>query len=238
MFYPKDWLSEPKINSLSYEHQGMYMQLLCMMWVGSKDQCSCESAPKRIAKLLGIPKAKAAKLIAELQNRHEPMFEEVDDRYVSSRLQKERDRLLARQESGNKSARVRTEKSTVIAVDKADALSPEIHECVELLFESVKENTPRKLVYADDSVKLAKWKADSALAIDKMHRIDNVSISDIKAAIAWIRNDKPDGRWTGWGSVILSGKKLRIKYPKLVIRMESDGEKVHAKTTWADSDFG
>jgi len=175
-----------------------------------------------------------------LQNRHEPMFEEADGRYVSSRLQKERDRLLARQESGNKSAaaRARTEPSVPIMADKADKLSPEIHECVELLFESVKENTPRKLVYADDSVKLAKWKADSALAIDKMHRIDKISIDDIKRVIAWIRNDKPDGRWTGWGSVILSGKKLRMKYPKLVIRMESDGEKVHAKTTWADSDFG
>lgn len=69
----------------------------------------------------------------------------------------------------------------------------------------------RPPTYQNRSPDLTQWAKD----IEKIHRIDKRPIDEIKLVAAWAVRDK------FWQSNILSGKKLRMKYDKLYLQMQS-----------------
>jgi hypothetical protein len=64
--------------------------------------------------------------------------------------------------------------------------------------------------YNVSEVRLSSW-ADE---IEKLHRIDGRDWGEIESVVTWVKHD------SFWASVILSGKKLREKYPTLFTQMK------------------
>ncbi len=62
------------------------------------------------------------------------------------------------------------------------------------------------------------WSKD----IDLLIRVDKVPPERIEAVINWLPSDSGDGgKWSGWRANILSGRKLRDKFSRLEISMNS-----------------
>ena len=93
-FYPKDWLSEWKVQRLSYEHRGMYFQILCHMWANDPKTCRVLKAKSEIARILGITKSRASKFLSQILMPDCCPFEEVEMYFVSKRLKAERDKQI------------------------------------------------------------------------------------------------------------------------------------------------
>ena len=53
-FYPRDWLGDLNVRSLSYESQGVYVTLLALMWQAKDGTCSLPIDDVLIAQLLGM----------------------------------------------------------------------------------------------------------------------------------------------------------------------------------------
>jgi len=120
-FYPKDWL-DFKVQRMSYEAQGVYLKILCFMWNDSNDQCSISTVVQPLSKALGLSVHKCNTILKEIQEENEPIFEEKDGRYISSRLKAERKKQdkyrSAQSKKGKKSAELRRNRgSTVVQPD-------------------------------------------------------------------------------------------------------------------------
>ena len=75
-FYPRDWLSDPNIASMSYEQEGWYIHLVCYCWMEGRIPAS----PAQALRLLGIRERDIAgcnesDLLSRFNKRHEDMEE-------------------------------------------------------------------------------------------------------------------------------------------------------------------
>lgn len=57
-FYPKDWLSDAQVRAMTFEEKGVYMDLLAVYWL----EDGLPAALSRLARLLGIPQRRLARL--------------------------------------------------------------------------------------------------------------------------------------------------------------------------------
>ena len=211
-FGVRDWLTDGKVRALSPSMRGWWMDLIAWTWFKGEDRHKVPKDLTRVAEYLHVTVKKVGDIIAALQNgRYGPLMEEHEDHYVIKRLRREKKKLDVKSDKARQSAHQRWK-----------TLPQEVHKLTEMLFVSAKENTPRESPFLNDDKKIEKWKAKTALAIDKLHRLDKVSYGLIAKVIEWIRYDKPQANgWTGWGSVIQSGDKLREKFPTLINRMKT-----------------
>jgi len=225
LFDVKAWLTDGKVRTLTPAMRGWWMDLIAWAWFKGEEQYKIPKDYTRIAEDLHITTTQAEKIIAALQGgRYGPILEERDGYYIVKRLRVEKEKLLRKSDKARHSAHARWK-----------TLPQEILDCVELLLISVKECTPRQSPFLKDEKKLEKWKAKAALAIDKMHRLDDVPIDDIKATIYWIQHDQPKGNFPGWGAVVLSGDKLREKYHQILVQMENgNGRNGKEKLKWPE----
>jgi len=81
------------------------------------------------------------------------------------------------------------------------------YEVAQHLYDSV-------MVWHDNFNPIGEWLQNWALDIDKLIRIDKQDPELIKAVITNMSKDKGSDRFA-WRRVILSGKKLRMQFPKL-----------------------
>lgn len=75
-FYPRDWLSDHNVSSLSYEQEGWYIHLICHCWM----EGHIPADPAKALRLLGIRERDIAgveecEIVAYFNKRHEDMAE-------------------------------------------------------------------------------------------------------------------------------------------------------------------
>lgn len=85
----RDWLSDMKVRRLTLYEQGVYLEILALMWEFSEDQCSIPDDPKYISKSLGISKCRWLVMRTKLQHPGFALFLEENGHLVSKRLRKE-----------------------------------------------------------------------------------------------------------------------------------------------------
>jgi len=86
-FNPSIWLSDIRVQRMSYEAQGVYITLLAYMWSNSDDQCSITSEMKTLRRVLKTNTQRLRRVIAEIQFEGDEIFLEHDSRFYSKRLQ-------------------------------------------------------------------------------------------------------------------------------------------------------
>lgn len=110
-WYPKDHLSHTRITRLSYEHQGVYVAILCHMWVDDPDACRILKQPQELAKILHVTVKKIHKFLAEAQALGREVFQEDGAYYVCQWLleqrAKQREHYLKRSQAGKLGAKKR-----------------------------------------------------------------------------------------------------------------------------------
>lgn len=113
-FYPQDWLSEPKVQQLTYEEQGIYFALLCHMWNFANEygDPSLPNDDKFIQRLLKIRPAKWKKVKAVLVEGIAPVIEVRDGRLVNKRLLKEFKKAKEKSDKAAKAAKKRWKESS------------------------------------------------------------------------------------------------------------------------------
>lgn len=95
-FYPKDWLTDELVISMTRTQRSMYFDLLCHMWTHSRDQCSIENNHAHISRILGEPVAKVDAMMKLIQHPGRTKFAEKKGKYISRKLQKVRRELVKR----------------------------------------------------------------------------------------------------------------------------------------------
>ena len=117
LFYPKDW-DDFKVQRMSYEIQGIYLKILCLMWKDSKDQCSILNNDKFISNALGLSLKKWRAAKKEIQYDGDPLLKETDEKFTSNRLKKEvkklKDYRKTQSIKGKKSAFLRKTRDTTV----------------------------------------------------------------------------------------------------------------------------
>lgn len=81
----RDWFSDFKLKTLSYEEKGVYLELLGFMWEFSEDQCSLPDDPIQLAKGLGIYPSRFKKIWLKIES----LFLHENGQILSKRLKAE-----------------------------------------------------------------------------------------------------------------------------------------------------
>ena len=93
-FFPSDWLSDSKVQSLSLEYQGAYIRILCYMWKDSED-ATILADPTFLRPLLGVSGQKIKKMLKFFsESEISPLKKVVKNEVVflqSERLLREKD---------------------------------------------------------------------------------------------------------------------------------------------------
>ena len=86
-FYPTDYLGDLAVRSCSYEAQGVYVTLLCLMWQAKEGSCSLPLQREKVAKLLGMDVRRWKRIYGELS----PLFvaDPATCTFTQERLRKE-----------------------------------------------------------------------------------------------------------------------------------------------------
>ena len=71
-FYPKDWLADSGLRMCSAGARGLWMDMLCLMWVSPERGSllkpnGSQVEAKELAKIVSLPEAKAKRLLSELE---------------------------------------------------------------------------------------------------------------------------------------------------------------------------
>lgn len=119
-FYARDWLSDQRVATLPLEAKGAYVDLLASQW----DEGSIPSELDALARLLRVPKAKAAKLWALLQGFFVP-HPILDGRLVNARLERERSSVVEYREQQRAKSQVANAKRWSPASQVVPGRSPE-----------------------------------------------------------------------------------------------------------------
>lgn len=82
-FYPRDWLSDSNVSSMSYEQEGWYIHLICYCWMEGKIPAN----PALALRLVGIRErdichCDESDLLTRFNRRHEDMQELLDMCFV------------------------------------------------------------------------------------------------------------------------------------------------------------
>lgn len=109
-FYPKDWLSDPKVTLLTLEEQGAYMRILALMWTYETGDCSLPDDPAIVSQLLGISQKKWRKIREKLVESPHAVLTVEDGKLVNSRLQEEYEKARQKSVSRARSSRSRWSK--------------------------------------------------------------------------------------------------------------------------------
>lgn len=108
-FYPKDYLSDPRVRSMTFEQRGLYWEAICLCWM----EGTLPADPAELAAILRCP-LKRIRKIWPLVGR---CFDQHGDRLTHKRLDKERTAQADSRERRADAARKRWEKE-----QKADAM--------------------------------------------------------------------------------------------------------------------
>lgn len=108
-FYPKDYL-EFKVLRMSDAAQGIYMRLLCHIWIGTETQYSIPNNDKTLAKILSISFSKWIRNKKEIQQILDPLFIEEGGMLVSKRLREEAEKQAHRREQTSQAAHKKWDK--------------------------------------------------------------------------------------------------------------------------------
>jgi len=104
LFYPNDWLASPDLNSCSLEAQGLWIKMLCIMYLSPKRGVLLLSSGKQIesktlAKMCGIDEQTISKLLKELEEAG--VFSRLDNQAIyNRRMYREGQISEARREAG------------------------------------------------------------------------------------------------------------------------------------------
>lgn len=99
-FYPKDWLSDVKVISMTPAQRGIYIQLLCFMWL--EDDCSLPSDTGFLTHLTNG--------LQQDVNEVKKCFYEVDGRIHQKRLCKEKEKQKEFKEKASKAGKKSAER--------------------------------------------------------------------------------------------------------------------------------
>lgn len=224
MFWAEDWLLSDTIEKMSAQEERGYFRLLLWCWI--HPQCSIENDRKLIRKRTKVRTENALKVILE-QFETDPND---DTRLINKKLysqhQKVRERQAKLSESGKLgNARrwqgdIATRSKESIATQSLPKPKPKPKpiiclkaiKCAEKLRDEILKINPEHSIKNTFEKKKIIWAKD----IEKLHNIDGVSYERINEVIDLIPQDKGNGgNWKGWGSVILSGFKLRKHFEEL-----------------------
>lgn len=81
-FYPKDYLSDHRVRSMSFEQRGLYWEAICICWL----EGSLPADQAELAAILGCPRKRIAKIWPVILR----CFDQHGDRLLHKRLDKER----------------------------------------------------------------------------------------------------------------------------------------------------
>ncbi len=97
-----------------------------------------------------------------------------------------------------------------VAANPSDDLPPETETLAHLLFDLHRDNWDAK--YKPNEHQIQSWRKD----IDKLNRIDGRSWDEIERVIRYVKTMPVRNGFT-WATNIMSGSKLREKFPKLIV---------------------
>lgn len=98
-FYPDDWLSSPRVMTMTYEQRGLYIHLLAMGW--KLDGCSIPNDPALLRRL--CPGARMSNILFVLESCFMLTGEEGAQRWQSPRLATEFQHALQRSDKARES---------------------------------------------------------------------------------------------------------------------------------------
>jgi len=231
-FYPKDWL-DFKVMRMSYEAQGVYIRILCHMWIDSRDQCSIMNDDKAIAGMLGISTKKWQVIKKEIQYDGDSLLRKRGKKLVSNRLKKEAKKLQnfhrSQREKGKKSAEsqflrrttaqprlnngsttAQPEDNPLSSSSSSTTLNNKDKILTNLLIEQIRQNDPKAKAPEKDSSLYVKWVDQIRLCREQ----DKRSESEIEVAIRFSQEDD------FWKGNILSTAKLRKQMPTLLLQTQ------------------
>jgi len=93
-FYPKDFLTDGNVASMSLQERGAYVTLICLCW----QETTLPNDPTRLARMVGAPLPAFQKMWPALKQ----CFREIDGQLVHPRLEQERDKQRSRREQASK----------------------------------------------------------------------------------------------------------------------------------------
>lgn len=223
LFFYKDWLAAGEITKCSPGTRGIWFDMLCHMAMANPYGIWEVKDDNEAAKLCRCTEGEYRAAIAEMK-KHTVYGELPDGRICCRRMYREGQIREERRKAGKLGADVRWHGGQK-AVGKRKRLTEfpqEIQDLTGLLEAAIRENVTRVLPEFKPH-KIGKWRDQSADAIDKLNRLDEVAFADIEAAIIYARDDKPSNSWPGWICNILSGRKLRKQYSTLAAKIGRRG---------------
>lgn len=121
-FYPKEYLSDYKVQRMDWETQGIYWSLLSHIWNDTETQYSIKNDPESIRKLFKLSRKKFEKVFKQIQWPDDSILKEEHGMLVSERLKKEKEKQeetrIKRQEAASKRWGKKESKSNASALQK------------------------------------------------------------------------------------------------------------------------
>lgn len=91
-FYPGDWLNSHEVTALSFELQGVYFRVLCLMWTAKDGTCSLPLDAYLMARLLHVNPRTWRKWYEQL--KHLFIIDFAAGTFTQERIQKERTKAI------------------------------------------------------------------------------------------------------------------------------------------------
>lgn len=113
-FYPQDFLGDGKVRLMSPAEVGIYIRLLCHEWLEGP-------LPDDLTRLARIAGATHAEIEEAWPAVRECFTEDEEGRLVQTRLEEEREKVLAKREQARRAARARWDDADADADGHADA---------------------------------------------------------------------------------------------------------------------
>lgn len=107
-FYPRDWLSDEKVRSVSFRARGVYMEILCLMW--KSRTCKLPYDLKRLSRMVGMPQDEFIKIWDELMHPTARIFSVKKGKVQSDRLLLEKLELERIKKAKSGAAKLRWDK--------------------------------------------------------------------------------------------------------------------------------
>lgn len=119
-FYAKDW-RDVKVRRMTLAAQGAYIAILADMWIDSQDQCSILNHHPFLARALGVSLDEFEIIWKEIQTESETLFQELDGRIYSRRLEQEAMKMRKFSKEQKKRASKRWDKTAIPKECRSDA---------------------------------------------------------------------------------------------------------------------
>lgn len=116
-FYPRDWLSDPKVTRLPLEARGAYIHLLASMWEQGDDDCGLPDDDRELARILGV----SVKSWKKCRSNLVEVLRFGSGRVTNTRLQREHQKAVSKSRKAAQSAHIKHANAGANAHANADA---------------------------------------------------------------------------------------------------------------------